>query len=104
MGCLKWVFFCFPLFCLAQNSFEKGQTLFKACQYAAAELYFDSTVRITPNDVSALEYLDDSKCRQQKWEAAVGSDKKLVDSYRNKMSQPENAKKLWLAYNEKIKS
>lgn len=75
----------FSLFSMAQSNFEKAENLFKEKKYKEAKPYFESDLKINPNNWKSIEYLGDIASHQKKWEEAV----QYYSTLKNKL--PNNA-------------
>jgi tetratricopeptide (TPR) repeat protein len=71
---------------VAQNSYQKAESLFINNQFEAAEPIFKEHLSTYPNDLKTLEYLGDIAGHKKQWDMAIGYYKKLVES------QDDNAK------------
>ncbi len=79
---LLWILF-FPVFTLAQSSFEKGKMLFEEAQYEWAGIYFQKHLSEFPKHEKTLEYLGDIAGFSKDWDTAMKYYGMLVEENEN---------------------
>ena len=72
-----------PALSFGQTSLDEVDSLFKEKQYSKAEGVISNYLNESPNDLKAIELLGDACGYQKKWDEAITTYKKLVDTSPN---------------------
>jgi tetratricopeptide (TPR) repeat protein len=78
-----FLFLLCPFFLMAQNSFEKAETYFKAEKFSSAKPLFENYLKAHPNHQKTIEYLGDIAGHKKDWDTAMDYYEMLVDSDEN---------------------
>jgi tetratricopeptide (TPR) repeat protein len=77
MKALLIVFVLIPFLVISQNSFDKGEKLFKEGKFDQASPFFESFLKSNPSNLKTLEYLGDIAGYNKSWDKAIIYYKKL---------------------------
>lgn len=77
------ILFLLPIMCFSQASLDGVETLFQQKLYKNAEIQITNFLKNHPNHIKATELLGDAYGHQKKWDNAIDTYKKLVETKPN---------------------
>ncbi len=75
-----YILLLFSSFSVAQNNYQKAQSLFNDNQFEQAEKFFNKHLSTNLRDLKTIEYLGDIAGYQKEWDKAIGYYKILVEA------------------------
>lgn len=80
---IVYILLLFSSFSVAQNNYQKGESLFNDNQFEQAEQFFIKHLSTNPRDLKSIEYLGDIAGHLKQWDKAIGYYKTLVEAKEN---------------------
>lgn len=77
---IVYILLLFSSFSVAQNNYQKGESLFNDDQFEQAEQFFIKHLSTNPRDLKSIEYLGDIAGHLKQWDKAIGYYKTLVEA------------------------